>query len=148
LNNLILEILPLIEKITKEVSRNADQQNELRQICILKCYDYESLVKRLHAEKRLSNWLFHVIKNDYLALIKNEVIDSSHLKDIEDVVYCDRLEEIKSLLTHSERAWLNAYIKDGNYSNIHKRTGIQAAYVSERIKCVIEKCKLLKSTLL
>lgn len=148
MNKLILEILPLIEKITKEVSRKTDQQNELRQICILKCYDYEELVKRLHKEKKLSGWLYCVVRSAYFDLIEDQAIDSTHLKEVSDVEYSDELAEIMSLLNQSERIWLLAYIKDGNYSNIHKRTGIQAAYVSERIKCVIEKCKLLKSTLL
>jgi len=130
------------------VTRNIDRQNELRQFAVLRCYDYSDTVKRLHIEGNLTRWLSTVIWHENLRLIdENNSIDSTGLCDIEDTVYSDRLEDLKKLLTPSERAWINAYIKDGTYKNIQRRTTIDAAYISIRIKAIIEKCKQLKSTL-
>lgn len=70
MNKLILEILPKIEVTTRKVTRITDQQNELRQFTIIKCYEYEDVVKRLHKENKLDGWLWAVVKNEYLRICK------------------------------------------------------------------------------
>lgn len=146
MNTLIVKILPDIERAAKLVTRNRDQQNELRQYCVMECYKYEDKVKELYTSKLLRAWIHTVIKREFVRMKRNDVQENEI--ESEDIMYCDRIEEIKELLTHTERAWINAYIKDGSYKKIHERTGINEAYVSVRIKCIIEKCKRLKDTLL
>jgi len=143
LNNLILLILPTIETVAKRTTHNTDKQNELIQIIVLKCYDNEDTVTRLHEENKLTQWITTVIWNDYLRLLKNEPVEGN-TKETADEDYFDMLEIVKHKLSSTERTWLNAYIKDGSYQAISRRAKINRRYVSERMKAIVEKCKKLK----
>jgi len=145
LNKLILEILPLIEATAKRVTPITDQQNELRQYTVIECYKYEDTVKRIHSEGKIAGWLYQVIKREYVRQKKGNTIDV--IREIEDVIYEDKLEELKPLLTHVERLWLRSYIEfDGKFSEFKKKK-IHRVTASLRIKQIIEKCKQLKHTL-
>lgn len=149
MNELIIRILPDIERITKGVTKNRDQQNELRQYCVIECYNYENVVKRLYTEKRLNAWIRTVVNREYFRMKNNVPTDEiNESREIEDVIYSDLLEELKTMLTDIERVWLKHYLKEGSYAELHRRTGIREKYISQRIKSIIEKCKQLKSTLL
>jgi hypothetical protein len=128
------------------LTRNTDQQNELTQFIVLKCYDYESTVKRLDIEKKLEAWIYTVGRNEYLVMKKRTIFDIP--KDIADVVYSDKLEELKPFLTDMDRLWIRAYVEcNGKYSEIQKKKKIHQETASERIKSIIEKCKTLKHIL-
>lgn len=143
MNNLILEILPIIETVAKRTTHSTDTQNELIQVTVLKCYDNESTVIRLHEENNLTAWLTTVIWNHYLRLLKTEPIDGKP-NDTTDEDYVDMLGIVTHKLSSTERTWLNAYLKDGSYKAISRRANINRRYVSERMKSIIEKCKKLK----
>lgn len=143
MNNLILEILPTIETVAKRTTHNTDKQNELIQIIVLKCYDNEDTVTRLYEENKLTQWITTVIWNDYLRLLKNEPVDVN-TKETADEDYIDMLEIVKHKLNDTERVWLKAYLKEGTYKGIAKRTGIHRNYIAERMKSIVEKCKKLK----
>lgn len=149
MNDLIETILPDIERITKGVTNNRDQQNELRQYCVIECYNYETVVKRLYTEKRLNAWIRTVVSREYYRMKNNVPTDEiNESKEIEDVIHSDLLEELKAMLTDTERVWLKHWIKAGSHAELHRRTGIREKYISQRIKSIIKKCKQLKSTLL
>lgn len=147
MNNLILKILPDIESTVKKITRNADQQNEIVQYTVLRCYDYEETVKRLHAEGKLGGWIYTVASKKLLLIKQDSVLTSKYPMPNDDTPEWFDIEKFKPLLTETEWTWLKAYMIDGGYSNISNRTGIQRKYVSQRIKNIIEKCKRLKHTL-
>jgi len=143
LNNLILKILPDIENFARRASRHPDTQNELIQSTVLKCYEYEFKVKQMHAEGKLNGWLFTVIRNENLKLVTSNPVDA--LRELADVGYTDRIEELKPFLTDIEKKWLKVYVEcDGSYTKIEQRTTISRSHASKRIKSIIEKCKKLK----
>lgn len=146
MNNLILEILPDIEKIAKKVGRLPDDQNDLVQYTVLECYKYAEIVQRLHREKRLNAWIYSTVKREYMKMVKRPVLEMT--TEIADVVYSDNLEELKQYLPEIDRLWIRAYIEcDGKYIEIQRRKGIHQETASERMKSIIEKCKKLKSIL-
>lgn len=146
MNKLILEILPEIEATAKKIGRNVDQQNEIRQYTILRCYDYPDTVKRLHAEGKLGGWIYVTAYNCMLVMAGNQVRE--HKKDIADSNYEDLLEDFKPYLTEADKAWIRVYIEcGGKYIEIERVKNIHHETASDRIKLIIEKCKKLKSTL-
>ena len=143
MNNLILKILPDIERFARRMSRHSDTQNELIQSTVLKCYEYESKVKQMHAEGKLNGWLFTVIRNENLKLVTTNAVEAP--KELTDIPYSDRIEELKPFLTDIEKKWLKVYVEcDGSYTKIEQRTTISRSHASKRIKSIIEKCKQLK----
>ncbi len=146
MNNLIIEILPLIELTARKLTGRKDDQNELVQSVVLKCYEYSETVKRLHSEGKVGRWVYVVMRNDLLKMKMQEPIEI--YSEIEDIVYSDKLEELKPLLTEIERMWIRAYIEcDGSYTQIEIKKNISRQHASERIKSIIEKCKQLKRIL-
>jgi len=57
-------ILPDIKEVAKVVTNNIDEQNELIQEVVLKCYDNETKVKALPKDK-VKGWVFIVARNLY-----------------------------------------------------------------------------------
>ena len=143
MNNLILKILPDIERFARRMSRHSDTQNELIQSTVLKCYEYEFKVKQMHAEGKLNGWLFTVIRNENLKLVTTNAVEAP--KELTDVAYIDRIGELNYYLTDIERKWIKIYIEcEGSYTKIEQRTTISRSHASKRIKSIIEKCKQLK----
>jgi DNA-directed RNA polymerase specialized sigma24 family protein len=148
LNKLILEILPQIEIATKKVTRDIDQQNELRQFTILKCYEYQELVKRLFVENNIKKWIYIVVKNEYIRMTKHQPREAFRCEVVDDEYLEFDLDRFKPHLTFAEQMWIRAYKEcGGKYSEIEKRKGITEKVVRLRILAIIEKCKRLKHIL-
>jgi len=147
LNKLILEILPKIEVTARKVTRITDQQNELRQFTIIKCYEYEDVVKRLHKENKLDGWLYRVVRNEFLLMLKNEPTENK--TDAPDEEYFEfDLEKFKPYLTYAEQMWIKAYKEcGGKYAEIERQKNITKKVCRLRILAIIEKCKRLKRIL-
>lgn len=146
MNNLILEILPDIQETAKKISRIADQQNELTQFAVMQCYRYEELVTRLHSEGNLKRWLYRIIKNEYVVLCKNSPVSVRFEAENED--YLEPLQDFIPYLSDVERAWIRLYIEaEGNYREMERLKDIHHTTCSSRMKLIIEKCRILKSTL-
>lgn len=147
MNKLILEILPKIEVTARKVTRITDQQNELRQFTIVKCYEYEDVVKRLHKENKLDGWLYRVVRNEFLLMLKNEPTENKTDAPDEECFEFD-LEKFKPYLTYAEQMWIKAYKEcGGKYAEIERQKNITKKVCRLRILAIIEKCKQLKRIL-
>jgi DNA-directed RNA polymerase specialized sigma24 family protein len=56
-NEIILAILPEIEKVVSKIVYDPETRHDLKQDLILKCYENEGKVRRLYVETGMSNWL-------------------------------------------------------------------------------------------
>lgn len=146
MNKLILKILPQIEKSAASLTRNPDLRNEIIQATILKCYDYQHIVKEIEDPKKLNGWIYQVAYSICMTELSKTPLNLTI--DIQDTTYIDKLEELKPFLTSSEQSWLKAYVNcKGNMSKIERLYGINRKLAKREINKIIEKCKRLKDIL-
>ena len=153
MNEILLEILPDIDKVIQGVTLIKEEQDEVRQELILKIYDNEATVKQLYKSQKIKGWLFMVAKRIFIDG-KRKVRDSTISKAS---IYIDELnhrkeylpniktiEKMFEQLTEIEKMWIETYVECGyNYAEVHRRTAIGRQHVKERIQEIFEKWKQL-----
>jgi len=149
-NKLILEILPDIETVVNHTSKDKDERHEIQQTLILKLYTKKELVKTLHKQGILKNWLYKVCWNIKIdlhrqrktcTLLIDPPIEKRQPLDIDNV---KTLEEMMSELNHVERIWINIYLDCNlNIRELNRRTKISRKVATERINTILKKWKHL-----
>jgi DNA-directed RNA polymerase specialized sigma24 family protein len=130
-NEIILAILPEIEKVVSKIVYDPETRHDLKQDLILKCYENEGKVRRLYVETGMSNWLFMTARNininrqtkvkEYLTPVyHNDLIDSESVKS--EIDFIKSHEELLKQLPDPHRRWVQLYIKhDFNYLEIERQ---------------------------
>ncbi len=151
MNNLILKILPIIEKSTEVFTKDRNERHEIINTVILKCYDNKRIVKQLVESGKINGWVFIVCRNHFLDLKKGHQKTSeleSDLIDLNDIIFSERFEKIRTHLEHIENRWIDAYVECGCcFEEMELRFNISRQTCSRRIKSIIEKCKRLNCIL-
>lgn len=153
MNKLLIEILPIIDKVVEHTTKDYNDRHEIKQTLVLKLYSKKKVVKRLHKEGNLTRWLYKVASNIKIDLYRQRkslpvdlnlpilAVEDKPLTDIDKV---KTLDEMLNELTDVERLWINLYLESGvNFRECHRRSNISRLALTERIKTILEKWKHL-----
>lgn len=155
MNKIIIEILPDIDHLLNGVTKDVDQQNEIRQELILKVYDNEQKVRKMiENNESLKGWLFIVARSIYIKGKKGPKtteLDPNMIEEIEShyVPNIKTPKEMLQQLTETERLWIKTWVEcNFNCSELERVTripgiqkGIDRRSAKTRIDTILEKWK-------
>ena len=151
MHDLIIEILPKIKEVVKVLTKDAECRNDLQQDLVLKCYENEGKIRRLHAETGLKNWLFLVGRN--LIVDKKRKVQFTELKfnivseevESKQSDFVKTYEQMRKELSQKSRMWIDAYLKhDMNCAKMGRKMDLDPHYVWTQVDKVIKQWKHLK----
>lgn len=149
---MILQILPIIEQVAKHTTKNRDQQHEIRQELILKCYDNAHKISQGISEGRNpANLIYVYARNLKLDQIKKAKAISMKLPDrIEPEREPKQYDTVKthaelmSKIKGTDRMWIELYIDcKFNKQEMNRRTGVCRETIDERLNYIFDKWKQL-----
>lgn len=152
MNDLILQILPIIEQVAKHSTRNRDQQHEIRQELILKCYDNSAKIQQgINQGRNPANLIYVYARNlrlDQIKKVKPVIMQipdrptpETEQADYDNVkTHNELMDQIKG----TDRMWIELYLEcDLNKNEMHRRTGVCRETIDERLKYIFDKWKQL-----
>ncbi len=149
MNELMIQILPLISQVVNHATKDRDESHELCQELVLKCYENESKIQELYNENKLLGWLYVVCRNhkyqEHKQKQKHNQLKQNYTHATESnhiAPNIKKYDELMLTLDPVDAIWVSVYIyHDFNVSAINKATGLCRAKITTKINEIFERWK-------
>jgi len=155
--SVMVEIVPIVEEVSRMFPLNKEDREDLRQDLVLKCYDDQERTLSIHARNELKYWLYRVARNKVISDKRqnntrrtSEYSEITSANDQHRFLHAKGIKEMIDLLNEKERLWINLWLKCGmstsKLEQVTKEKGIKITrqHASIRIKAILEKWKHLE----
>lgn len=153
MNDLILEILPIIEQVCRDVVKNESDRDDFQQDFIIKCYSIEQPLRLAHRDNKTRPFLWTAARNFLKDQQKKRQLDTVNVDTVNLVINeSDELKyfnikthkELLDLLPNKDRVFIQRYIEcKMNKLELKRVTGLNGLTIRRNLNRIYAKWKHL-----